>query len=542
MTRRLFTGATFWMGADCVPASGWLLADGGRISRVGGPGDPAPAADETVDAAGRHVLPGFVDVHSHLSVAAWMPHGGNGAGWRGLGDALSEVRRAAAAGSDAPWLLFWNVSVHAWPEGRLPTADELDAAAPGRKVLVSGVDLHRGAVSRAALDDLRLAGRRHGVHAGDVGRDLRGRPTGELWEAVFGRALQRALADTEACHGAAGLAEVLRAEARRHLAYGITHAHDPCVSPAMNDRMLGLRSGTALRLSWGAGSAAGILNPPGGPAAAPAAPYGDAGREIKLFLDGADRCGLRLPLRALPGLVGGTAIQAWRRRATGPLREGMRRKVTLHGAHLQLPYLRFGDDELTALVSAYAGEGFRLRLHALGNLAAEQAARALAVARVPAGMATIDHLSALDRHTADLVAASGAYASYQPGFLPRFGPQFVAAGLDRHLAVLGGRLIARSGAPLVLSSDHPCGPLDPLHNLRTAVSRELGDGRVLQPGEALTRSEAVRAATVTGARSLGAVGAGGLTPGEVADLAVCSGDPFDQASCMVETWVAGERA
>jgi len=219
----------------------------------------------------------------------------------------------------------------------------------------------------------------------------------------------------------------------------------------------------------------------------------------------------------------------------------MRRKLTLHGGHLQLPYLRFDEDELTALISAYAGEGFRLRLHALGNLAAEQAARALAVAQVPAGMATIDHLTALDRHTADLVAASGAYASYQPGFLPRFGPQFVAAGVDRHLAVLGGRLIARSGAPLVLSSDHPCGPLDPLHNLRIAVSRDRGDGQVLQPGEALTRSEAVRAATVTGARSLGAVGAGGLAPGEVADLAICSGDPFDEASSMVGTWVAGER-
>ncbi len=192
------------------------------------------------------------------------------------------------------------------------------------------------------------------------------------------------------------------------------------------------------------------------------------------------------------------------------------------------------------MLAAYAEEGFRLRLHALGNLAAEQAARALAAARVPAGT-TVDHLTALDRPTTDLVAASGAYASYQPGFLPRFGPQFMITRVDRHLVILGGRLLTAAGVPLVLSSDHPCGPLDPLQNLRTAVSRDLGDGRILQPEQALTRSEAVRAATLDAARSLGAVGSGGLAPGQVADLAISDGDPFDEATRVVETWVAGER-
>jgi hypothetical protein len=539
--RRLFTGAMVWMGAGCVPRPGWLLVDGDRISEVGDAGDPVPEADEVVEAAGRHVLPGFVDVHSHLTVAAWMPHGGDGAAWRRLGDALGGVRLAASAVPGMRWLVFWNVSVHAWPEGRLPTADELDGAAPGRKVLVCAIDLHRGVISRAGFEDLGLAARRRGQLAGDLGRDFRGRPTGELWEAAFGSALYRTIADTGAHQGDTGVEETLRAEAGRHFAYGITHAHDPYVSPSMHERMLGLRSITPLRLSWATGSSSGLLNPPDDPATAPTGLYGDAGREVKIFLDGADRCGLRLPVRALPGLVGGTAKEAGRRRSAGPLREALRRKFTLRGTHLTLPYLRFGDEELTAVLAAYAEDGFRLRLHALGNLAAEQAARALAAAGVPAGAATVDHLTALDRPTADLVAASGAYASYQPGFLPRFGPQFMITRVDRHLVILGGRLLTAAGVPLVLSSDHPCGPLDPLQNLRTAVSRDLGDGRILQPEQALTRSEAVRAATLDAARSLGAVGSGGLAPGQVADLAISDGDPFDEATRVVETWVAGER-
>lgn len=541
MTLRLLTGGTIWLGEDCLPRPGWLLVDGDRISRVGGTDDPPPGADETIDLAGRHVLPGFVDVHTHLSVAAWTARGGDGATWRTLTDALDAVRRAASSDPGTPWLLFWNASLHAWPEGRLPTAAELAEAAPGRRVLISGIDLHRGAVSTVVLDDLGLPAR-PGQHAGDLGRGLRGRPTGELWEALFGSVLRRALADNGKHLGEAGVREAMLGEARRHVAHGITHAHDPYVPASLHDLMLGLWSQTPLRLSWATGAGAGLLNPPDDPAAAPGGNYGDAGREVKIFLDGADRCGLRLPARALPGLVGGTIRQAWQQRAPGPLREGLRRQVRLRGTDLQLPYLRFGDGDLTTVISRYTEDGFRLRLHALGNLAVEQAARALAAAQVPAGAATIDHLTALDPRTADLVAASGAYASYQPGFLPRFGPQFTAAGVDHYLAILGGRLIIRSGAPLLLSSDHPCGPLDPLPNLRTAVTRTVAVGRTLQPEQALTPSEALRAATTGAARSLGAAASRGLSPGAVADLAICSGDPFEATATVVQTWINGECA
>jgi len=542
IARRLFTDATIWAGDDCIPRAGWLLVDNGLIGGMGDSGDALPDADERVDASGRHVLPGFVDVHTHLTLAALMPAGGDAAGWRRIQDALAAVRRAALADAGAPWLLFWNASPGGWPQARLPTADELDGAAPGRKVLLSGVDLHRGAVSRAGLDGLGIGGgRRSGRHAGDVGRTRRG-PTGELWEAAFGSALQHALADAHAHLGDAGLAELLRAEAGLHLSAGVTHAHDPYVPPSMHQRMTGLGAATPLRLSWATGPESGLLCPPSDPAEAPDGPYGDAGREVKFFLDGADRCGLRLPVAALPGLVGGTVREGWRQRSAGPVREGLRRKVTLRGGHLETPYLRFEDKELVILLGRYAEAGFRVRMHALGNLAAAQAARVLARSGVPAGDATIDHLTVLDRRTADMVAASGAYASYQPGFLPRFGPQFAALGIDRHLVVLGGRLLTTAGAPPVISSDHPCGPLDPLGNLRTAVSRRLGSGDLLQPAQALTRAEAVRAATVAAARSVGGEGSDGLVPGAPATMTICTGDPFTPDTQVAETWIAGTRA
>jgi predicted amidohydrolase YtcJ len=533
---RLITGATVWAGPARTPGPAWLLLDGGRIAGTG-TGVPPPA-DEVLDLPGHHVLPGFTDVHLHLTQAAWYPHGGDAWRWRGLADALGAVRAAAAADPAAPWLLFWDAARWTWPEGRLPTARELDQAAPGRRVLISTADMHRGAVSPAGLAAVGLPLRRAGEYGDDITRDRHGRPTGELWEAAFGVALQRALTDTEA-HFGDGPGAVLAAEARRCLSLGITHAHDPYVPPDWHEQMAALRSATPLRLSWATGPAAGMHSPAPGPDAAPEGPYGESGREVKLFADGGDRCAIRLPSRAAPGLLRGAVQQSLRLRGPGPLREALRRKLVIRPRHVHTPYLRYTDADLARLMDRYAGAGIRMRIHALGNLAGEQAARLLQQVGVPPALATIDHLLLLDPATADHVATTGAAVSYQPGFIPRYGDMLTGMRVDRYATMLGGRRLLQAGVPLIISSDYPSGPLDPLANLRAAVDRRYPDGRELQPEQALSREQAVRALTITAAASLGAPGAGGIQPGQPADLVICDGDPFASATHVTQTWVAG---
>jgi predicted amidohydrolase YtcJ len=401
----------------------------------------------------------------------------------------------------------------------------------------------RGALSPAGLAALSLDTPSRAAGFGDeVTRDRRGRPTGEVWEAAYGIALQRALADTAAQRGEQGAVAVLAAEADRCLAYGITHVHDPYVSPDWHQRMLALQATSPTRLSWATGSPAGMLSRPPGPATAPDGPYGDADREVKLFADGGERAAFQLPSRAVVDLFAGACAEAWRMHGTGPLREALRRKVILRPRHLHTPYLRYTDAELTQLMAAYAAAGMRLRIHALGNLAVTQAARALRTAGIPPGTATIDHLLLLDQATADLVAACGASASYQPGFIPRYGDMIAATRTTRHLTAFGARLLLRAGVPLALSSDHPPGVVDPLHNLRAAIHRRAPSGRALQPEQALTESEAVRAATVAAAASLGLPDASGLAAGQPADLVVCDGDPFQPETRVIQTWVAGRPA
>lgn len=47
------------------PFVGEVAIEGGRIVAVGGPGEIAGGARRTIDARGAHVLPGFVDIHTH---------------------------------------------------------------------------------------------------------------------------------------------------------------------------------------------------------------------------------------------------------------------------------------------------------------------------------------------------------------------------------------------------------------------------------------------------------------------------------------------
>jgi predicted amidohydrolase YtcJ len=544
VSRRLLTGATFWAGPECRPRRGWLLVAGGTVEALGDQDGGRPPADEVVSLPGCHVLPGFVDVHLHLTQAAWFGHGCDGSAWQSLAEALRAISAAAtaepASGPEAGWLLVWGVARWRWPEGRLPTAAELDRAAPGRLVLVSTADMHRGAVSSAALAALGLDGQRAREFGADVTRDRRGQPTGELWEAAYAVALQHAL--TSLAGGRTPTADdgqvqaVLAAEARRCLRLGITHAHDPYVPPGWHHHMAALRASVPLRLSWATGSPAGMHCRPPGPGEAPGGSYGEAPVEVKLFADGGDRCALRLPPRAVAGLAAGAVSESARLRALGPLREAARRKLAVGPGGLRTPYLRYTDAELAALAGPYLDAGVRLRIHALGNLAGEQAARVLRTVGAPPGAATIDHLLVCDPATAELVASTGAAVSYQPGFLPRYADMLTGTRIDRYTAVLGGQLLLQAWIPLAISSDHPPGEADPLHNLRCAVHRDL------QPGQALTREEAVRAYTVTAAASLNAPGRGGLAPGQAADLVICDGDPFQEGTRVTQTWIAGQIA
>jgi len=533
----LIRGATVWAGAEPQPSAGWLTVRDGRVEAIGGVGEAEPEADETLEAAGAHVLPSFVDCHTHLSTSAWLPVAGDGSRWRCREDALGAVEQAAEGGGDQGWLLFMNMDYSGWPGRRLPSAAELETASGGRPVFLVDLSLHRAIVSESALRRCDITNATRGS-SGDITTSSRGTPTGELWEGAFARALGVALAELTRDLGPGGLDSLLEREARRHLSYGITDAHDPCIPASLRASMVGVCDATPLRVSWSVVSAAGILEAPGPEDIAD--DYGAGPASAKFFLDGAHRCAICMEPAAALAMSRQALGLALRRLSLDPLRDLMRTRSAYVAGEICSDYRRMTQPELQRRLEAFSERGLRLKIHALGNLAARQAAEAL-TALGGRTRATLEHLLFMRDQEIDAVAATGASASIQPGFIPHNGPSLLDRGLPRITHTIPARSLLDAGLAVSISSDNPCGPLDPLHNIRSAVERCFEDGRTLDEREAISREQAVRAATVDGMIGITGEPKRGLEVGATADFVVCSADPFDHGSAVESTWIAGRR-
>ena len=68
--RTLISNGTIVTADGSYPAD--VLIDGERIAQIGGSLGEAVDVDETIDAKGRYVIPGGIDVHTHME----LPFGG----------------------------------------------------------------------------------------------------------------------------------------------------------------------------------------------------------------------------------------------------------------------------------------------------------------------------------------------------------------------------------------------------------------------------------------------------------------------------------
>ncbi len=87
-----FTGATLHTAAGKPIAEGVLVIQGGKILAVGGKETPIPAGAEVIDVAGKVILPGLVDTHSHVGVYAKPGVPAHSDGNEGSGPVQSAVR------------------------------------------------------------------------------------------------------------------------------------------------------------------------------------------------------------------------------------------------------------------------------------------------------------------------------------------------------------------------------------------------------------------------------------------------------------------
>ncbi|CAN5247701.1 amidohydrolase [soil metagenome] len=221
----LITGGTVHTGLPGDPTAEAVLVLDGRIAFVGREADvPRPRNPvQAIDLKGATLFPGFTDGHAHLDGVGWRELTLNLEGSTSLTDAMAKLTAWATAHPTGVIVGRGWIETR-WPESangpRFLTAADLDAAAPGRIVLLGRADGHAVTASSAALAAAHIDATTVAPSGGEIAKDAAGKPTGFLLDAAMALiASVRPQADPEATRAA------YKAGFRVEAAYGWTGVH-----------------------------------------------------------------------------------------------------------------------------------------------------------------------------------------------------------------------------------------------------------------------------------------------------------------------------
>lgn len=516
----LITGRIATLAGDV--GFGWVEAIGlrdGRVAFAGSEVDLETRADPFTRRIrlepDQVAIPGLTDAHLHLAQAALATRQIDLTGAATLADGLELVRAAHEARPEPEaWL-----EGHGWDSDRWggwPTADDLEAVAPGRRVALWAHDHHALWASHAAL---RLGG--FGADdppGGVVRRGPGGTPEGCLFEAATRLVTIHVPAPTSD-----ELADAIEAVGHQLVGLGVVACHDPGgVAPdpglgysfpvyarladadRLPVRVHACMRDDALEAAIAAGHRSGAMlgEDPAGRAR--------VGWQ-KCFADGS------------LGSRTAALLEDIEPEADRPLPAGRRRGVWMTD-----------PDGLAARVARATAGGIATQIHAIGDAAVRAALDVLAQgAHDHALMPRIEHVQMLHPADRPRFAASGIAASVQPVHLGSDAAQARRLwGARAEVEGYAWGSLAATGAVVAFGTDAPVESFDPWPGLALAVRRE--DARwpagtpAFAPDESLTLDRALRGGCVDPARSARETDRGRLTVGQRADVVVVAAAAIDE--------------
>jgi predicted amidohydrolase YtcJ len=495
---------------------GWVEAIGIRDGRVAFAGSEVyletradPFTERIVLDPDEVAIPGLTDAHLHLAGAADATRQLALGGAATLADGLAAIRVAHEAMSDPErWLEGHGWDPDRW--GRWPTAADLEAVVPGRRVALWAHDHHAMLVSRAAMDLVGVDGDTPDPPGGVIRRGPDGAPEGVLYESATLLVTTRIPPSSQD-----ELEARLVAVSSQLIALGVVAVHDP--GPLSPDPELDRSYPAYAHLS-------------------------ETGRlpirVLASFRDDALETALAGGLRSgaiLGADPAGRARVGWQKcfadGSLGSRTAALLADIEPEPARPLPPERRRGvwntePERLLDLVERAAAGGIATQIHGIGDAAVRAALDVLepTAAGVPY-MPRVEHVQLLDPADRGRFAAAGIAASVQPSHLGTDAAQarlLWGSRAERNGYSWGS--IAATGAVLAFGTDAPIEPFDPWPGIALAVRRE--DPRwpagtpPFGPDEALSVERALRAACVDPPRSAREADRGRLTVGQRADIVV----------------------
>lgn len=178
----LIHGGPIHTGVDAKPTVEAVLVRDDRILFVGDlKSAKAKAAKDVrdIDLKGAAAYPGFVDAHAHLTGIGLRELTLNLDQVKSVAELVAAVKAYAAAHPEGAIHGRGWIETH-WPEKRFPTKADLDAAAPGRIVVLGRSDGHASVASSAALAKAGITAATAAPAGGQILKGADGQPDGML--------------------------------------------------------------------------------------------------------------------------------------------------------------------------------------------------------------------------------------------------------------------------------------------------------------------------------------------------------------------------
>jgi predicted amidohydrolase YtcJ len=519
-------------GASCRgPESADLVVQAGRVHDVSGfglSGDTIAVRDGAVAAVGAFaeiedligektevlrfpgaaILPGFEDAHIHLLGGGLSLFQIDLFEAETLDEIRERVRAFAEENPDEPWILGQGWKYTALPDGRPPTAFDLEGLAPGRPIFLTAYDGHSAWANREALELARIDRSTTVEGYGEIVTDARGEPTGMLKESAM-RLVRRLLPQpTEERK-----LEALRRAMKRLASFGtvaIQNASGDEEELALYQKLLD-RGELDLRVAM-------------------AMSIGSDTTDERLSWIAEVAAKNRGPWLKVTGvkIMGDGVIESHTAGMLSPYADA---------EHPGSPV--YEQEALDSLVLRAYRAGLQVWIHAIGDKTVRMALDAYENALAAGGGPSdprfrIEHIEVLHPDDVARFAKLGVIASMQPihAYPSTVAVWSRAVGAERSRLAFPWEGLRSNGARLAFGTDWPASiSVAPLRGIHNAVNRTTLEGEPeggFVPEQRVSLEAAVSAFTAGGAfAAFDENTRGSLRPGQLADFIVLAPDPFD---------------
>jgi len=524
-----------------------MVIRGGKIIAVGQETDLETKVSwfrRKIDLAGKTVLPGFVDAHSHFP-SAGLVHAGLNLSPPPMGtvatlqNLLNKVSQAGKSRDPGNWIIGLNYDDANLTEGRHPSRAELDTISPEHPVYLWHRSGHMGVANTMALE----------LMESELADTLANQPRIAAIRAALTDKQHSGLLQEEE---ALPMRFLLDKISHRRLLSAFLSARDEYLAAGITTAQNGFADITTMRLlRWA--QRLGVLPMrlvmwPAHKKIHARLINNDASADLQSNLSLAESIGWSAEnenffVSSIKLIADGSpqGRTAW---VTQPyLGE------TDTGRNSGFPHLPV--DEFTSLVKRYHDLGFHLAMHGNGDAAIDLIIDSVEAAQRDNPRPDVRHVlvhgQLVRADQLKKLASLDISVSFFPAHTYYWGDWYKDVILDseRAEAISPLALADEAGVKFSIHSDAPVTPISPLEILWSATTRQTYSGKSLGADLAISPERALRALTIDSAwQNRVETDRGSLEVGKLADFLVLSGNPLTTSDVrnlsIDEVWINGK--